>query len=145
MLDLWQERRRLERSLQTNAYGNRMSQSLYEKYGGFKTVSRIIMTFYELVLDSDQVGDFFEGVDMSRLIDHQTKFIASLMGGPASISDDRLEVVHRHLNISHADFDEVVELMREALCMHNMSEDDVTTMLGAVESKRSIIVAREAA
>lgn len=122
-----------------------MSQSLFEKYGGFKTVSRIIMTFYEMVLDSDQIGDHFDDVDMARLIDHQTKFVASLMGGPASISDDRLEAVHRHLRISHADFDEVVTLLRAALSEHRMSEDDILRTLAEVESKRSIIVAREAA
>lgn len=122
-----------------------MPQSLFEKYGGFKTVSRIIMTFYEMVLDSDQIGDHFDDVDMARLIDHQTKFIASLMGGPASISDDRLEAVHRHLKISHVAFDEVVTPLRAALSDHRMSEDDTLRTLAEVESKRSIIVAREAA
>ncbi|MEO9778179.1 MAG: group 1 truncated hemoglobin [Sedimentitalea sp.] len=122
-----------------------MPQSLFEKYGGFKTVSRIIMTFYEMVLDSDQIGDHFDNIDMARLIDHQTKFIASLMGGPASISDDRLEAVHRHLKISHADFDEVVTILSEALSEHRISKDDILLTLAAVEGKRSIIVAREAA
>ncbi|WP_424986603.1 group I truncated hemoglobin [Microbulbifer sp. S227A] len=122
-----------------------MAQSLFEKYGGFKTVSRIIMTFYEMVLDSDQIGDHFDDVDMARLIDHQTKFVSSLMGGPASISDERLEAVHRHLGISHADFDEVVVLLRAALSAHRMAEDDILQTLDAVESKRAIIVAREAA
>lgn len=122
-----------------------MPQSLFEKYGGFKTVSRIIMTFYEMVLDSDQIGDHFDNIDMARLIDHQTKFIASLMGGPAAISDDRLEAVHRHLKISHADFDEVVTILSEALSEHQISKDDILLTLAAVEGKRSIIVAREAA
>ncbi|MEP3333953.1 group 1 truncated hemoglobin [Sedimentitalea sp.] len=122
-----------------------MPQSLFEKYGGFKTVSRIIMTFYEMVLDSDQIGDHFDNIDMARLIDHQTKFVASLMGGPASISDDRLEAVHRHLKISHTDFDEVVTILSEALSEHRISKDDILLTLAAVESKRSIIVAREAA
>lgn len=103
------------------------------------------MTFYEMVLDSDQIGDHFDNIDMARLIDHQTKFIASLMGGPASISDDRLEAVHRHLKISHADFDEVITILSEALSEHRISKDDILLTLAAVEGKRSIIVAREAA
>ncbi len=103
------------------------------------------MTFYELALDSDQIGGYFADIDLPRLVDHQTKFIASLVGGPASFSDDRIEVVHRSLNISHADFDEMGNLLAEALAMHGMSEPDIKIALKAIEGKRGIIVARDVA
>jgi hemoglobin len=57
---------------------------MLERYGGFPTLSRIVMDFYDRVIDSDVLGPFFEDVDMRRLVDHQTKFVAWLMGGPAS-------------------------------------------------------------
>ncbi|MQQ07224.1 group 1 truncated hemoglobin [Epibacterium sp. SM1979] len=122
-----------------------MATSLYEKYGGFKTVSRVVITFYELVLDSDLVGHHFEDIDMPRLIDHQTKFMSSLLGGPASYGDERLRAVHHHLNISHAEFDEIGALLREALLLHGMDEGDIDIALQAVETKRGVIVARSAA
>ncbi|WP_199528462.1 group 1 truncated hemoglobin [Ruegeria sp. A3M17] len=122
-----------------------MGQTIYERYGGFKTISRIVMTFYEMALESDQIGGHFEDIDMPRLIDHQTKFVSSLVGGPASFSDDRIEAVHRHLNISHADFDEMAALFREALSMHGMEDAHIKIALDAIESKRAIIVARDAA
>ncbi len=117
-----------------------MAGTLYEKYGGFKTVSRIVMDFYEEALDSDAIGDFFADVDMPRLIDHQTKFIASLMGGPASFSDERLAIVHRHLGIKHSDFDEVARILAATLAEHGMDPNDIGEVLAAVESKRSLIV-----
>lgn len=122
-----------------------MSQSIYEKYGGFKTISRIVITFYEMALDSDQIGDHFADVDMPRLIDHQTKFVSSLLGGPASFSDDRLEAVHRSLGISHADFDEMAVLMSDALAEHGMSPEDIQTTVSVIEGKRAIIVSKDAA
>lgn len=122
-----------------------MAQTLYDKYGGFKTISRVVMTFYEMALDSDDIGHYFEDIDMPRLIDHQTKFVSSLIGGPASFSDDRIEAVHRHLCISHDDFDVMAELFGEALSVHGMSDQDIKTALAAIEGKRSIIVARNAA
>ncbi len=122
-----------------------MAQTLYEKYGGFKTISRVVMSFYEMALESDQIGDYFEDIDMPRLIDHQTKFVSSLIGGPASFSDDRIKAVHSHLNITHADFDEMAALFGEALEMHGVSDQDIQTALGAIENKRSIIVVRHAA
>lgn len=119
--------------------------SVYEKYGGFKTVSRVVMTFYDMVLDSDQIGDYFEDVDMTRQIDHQTKFIASLMGGPASISDERLRVVHAPLGLSHADFDEVRTLLSGAMAQHGVSDEDIRTVIDAVEARRHLVVTAHAA
>ena len=63
-----------------------MARSLFDKYGGFASVSKVVMTFYTKVLDSDVIGDYFDGIDMRRLIDHQTKFIATIMGGPVGKS-----------------------------------------------------------
>ncbi len=117
-----------------------MASSIYDKYGGFGKISRIVMTFYEMALDSDQIGDYFADVDMPRLIDHQTKFISSLLGGPTSFGDDRLRQVHRHLEITHADMDEMAALLGEALTEHGMAPDDIDTVLRLIESKRSLIV-----
>jgi hypothetical protein len=57
---------------------------MFERYGGFAKISKIVSDFYGRVLDSPIMGPYFEESDMKRLIDHQTKFIASIMGGPAS-------------------------------------------------------------
>lgn len=119
--------------------------SIYEKYGGFKAISRVVMDFYEVALDSDQIGEHFEDVDMARLVDHQTKFISSLLGGPASFSDDRLRQVHLRLNISHDDFDEMKVLLSDSLERNSFAEGDVNTVMDVIESKRTLIVAAAAA
>ncbi|MBA5776862.1 group 1 truncated hemoglobin [Stappia sp. F7233] len=117
-----------------------MAKTLFEKYGGFKSVSRIVMSFYEKVLDSDQIGDYFEDIDMSRLIDHQTKFISTIMGGPASYTDDRLQKMHEHLKLSHADFDEMAALLRETLTEYGMDRADVDHIIREVEARRGPIL-----
>ena len=68
----------------------RMKQTPFERYGGFATVSRIVMSLYDRLLEDDEVGPFFDDVDMPKLIDHQTKFVSSLMGGPASFTDEHI-------------------------------------------------------
>ena len=117
-----------------------MAGTTFEKYGGFSAVSRIVMSFYELVLDSDIVGHHFDDIDMPRLIDHQTKFVSGIMGGPSQISDERLHVVHKHLNVTHAEFDEIVALMAQALEQHGVDEADIAEVARIVTSKRSLIV-----
>ncbi len=114
--------------------------STFQRYGGFSTVSRVVMTFYEMVLDSDVVGHHFDDVDMPRLMDHQTKFVSSLMGGPAAMSDDRLRHVHRNLNISDAEFDEIVRLLCAAMDQHGMDEPDINSVAQAFEEKRPLIL-----
>ncbi|WP_147105623.1 group 1 truncated hemoglobin [Tateyamaria sp. syn59] len=122
-----------------------MPSSTFERYGGFSAVSRVVMTFYELVLDSDEVGHHFDDIDMPRLIDHQTKFISSLMGGPSAMSDDRLKAVHQTVPITDADFDEIGKLLAEAMAKHGMSEGDISQVVASVESKRPLIVNRATA
>lgn len=114
--------------------------STFERYGGFGTVSKIVMTFYEKVLDSEIAGHHFDDIDMPRLIDHQTKFISSLMGGPVSISDDRLRAVHHHLDVNGPEFDEIAHLLGEALREHGVEARDVTELLNAIEAKRAMII-----
>jgi len=66
-----------------------MSTSLFEHYGGFAKISRVVSEFYDKMLESPNLASYFENTDMRRLVDHQTKFIASLMGGRPSIRTSR--------------------------------------------------------
>ncbi len=117
-----------------------MASSLFQKYGGFAAISRVVLTFYDKVLDSDQIGDFFEKIDMKRLVDHQTKFISSLLGGPASFADERLQQLHAHLDISNQDFDEMAKLLAEALEEHGFEPADRDAVVREIEARRSYIV-----
>ena len=71
-----------------------MRRSIFERYGGFAQMSRIVSAFYDKILESPHSSSYFEGVDMRRLVDHQTEFVASITGGPASYTNDQLERVH---------------------------------------------------
>ena len=121
------------------------SQSLFQKYGGFAKVSRIVLTFYDKVLDSEQIGEFFDDIDMGRLVDHQTKFIASMLGGPASYTNERLQQLHAHIGISNSDFDEMAKLLGEALDEHGFEPADCRAVLQDIEARRSFIVGQDAA
>lgn len=115
-------------------------QTLFEKYGGFSKVSKIVLAFYDTLLDSDEIGPFFDDIDMSRMVDHQTKFVASLLGGPASYSDKQLHQLHNHLDIRDAHFDELKDVLKETLSDHGVEPADVDTVLQEFEQRRSQIV-----
>lgn len=117
-----------------------MTKSLYEKYGGFSTVSRIVMRLYDKLLDDDDVGPFFDEVDMPRLIDHQTKFVSSLMGGPASFTDTHIEAAHRKFTIRDEHFDQLSALVVETLQEFSIDPADQDAIVAAFEARRSLIV-----
>jgi len=119
-----------------------MTQSIFERNGGFAKVNRIVMSFYDRVLDSPVMSPYFAATDMKLLVDHQTKFIAFLMGGPASFSDEHLQRVHRDLDIDRGAFDEMVELLTETLEDFDFSAADITAVEKELTRRAPLIITR---
>jgi hemoglobin len=115
-------------------------QTIFERYGGFATVRRLVSTFYDEVLDSELLARHFETVDVRRLIDHQAKFISSLMGGPASYTDEHLRRVHARLGITTADFREMIALLEEVLEEYELADTDIELVLAAIRRREGVIV-----
>ena len=122
-----------------------MSRSLFEKYGGFASISKVVFAFYEKAIESDVIGPYFEDSDMRALVVHQTKFISSVMGGPASYSDEALRRVHASLNIDRAAFEEMSRLLRETLVEFELDSEDIETVMHEIDSRTDIIVTRPGA
>ena len=115
-------------------------QTIFERYGGFANVSRVVTAFYDKVLNSPVTSPYFAHTDMRRLIDHQTRFIASLMGGPASFSDDVLRRSHRNLKINKEAFEEMVRLFEETLEDFDIEKQDVARIAQQMRSREHLIV-----
>lgn len=117
-----------------------MRQTAFDRIGGFAAVSSIVMDFYDRVLDSEKAGDFFEGIDVARLIDHQTKFVAALLGGPASFTDTQIQRAHEHLKIDDESFNELITILSQTLKDHGVPEADANQIRKEMDQRRSIIV-----
>lgn len=114
--------------------------ALFHRIGGFGRVSRIVMDFYDRVLDDDLLAPWFENTDMATLVDHQTKFVASLMGGPAAYSDETLKRVHARLGIDRAAFDAMKVCLGGALADHGLAEADLDAVMEEIERCAPLIV-----
>lgn len=77
---------------------------------------------------------------MKRLIDHQTNFIAYVLGGPASFSDEHLGRAHAHLNVTGPHFEEMKAVLGKTLAAHGVEAQDVAALLDEVEARRAVIV-----
>lgn len=117
-----------------------MAQTMFERYGGFGKVHKIVMSFYAKVLDSDVMGPYFEDIEMPRLMDHQTKFISQVMGGPAVYSNEVLAQVHARLNVTDDAFDEMYWLLQETLEDFELDSVDIESILKEIKARRPWIV-----
>jgi hemoglobin len=77
---------------------------------------------------------------MARMVDHQTKFIASLLGGPVAYNDNQLRKMHARLNVADTHFDELKRILRATLENHGFDKQDVATVLSGFERRRGLIV-----
>lgn len=119
-----------------------MRSTIFQRYGGFASISKIVMSFYDKMLDSPVTSPYFANIDMKRLIDHQTKFIAQVMGGPVSYTDEQLERVHAHLDITEVAFMEAMELLEETLEDHDFANEDIRQVQGEMIDRKNYVVAK---
>ena len=84
-----------------------MAQTIFERYGGFSTFSKVVSAFYDKILESPVTSRYFTNIDMRNLVDHQTKFVASVVGGPASYSNEHIARIHGPLKIDDDAFAEM--------------------------------------
>jgi hemoglobin len=117
---------------------------MFERYGGFAFISRVVLSFYDRVLDSPRLAPFFADVDMQRLVEHQAKFISSVMGGPESYTDTMLRDAHAHLAIDKAAFDEMIGLLQLTLEDFQISPADVRTIVADLEARQAQILGLQA-
>lgn len=121
-----------------------MNRTVFERYGGFAFARKIVSSFYDRVLDSPVLEHHFVGLDMGRLVDHQAKFVAQVMGGPAAYTDEQLQRVHAPLGITGAEFAEMAALLEETLEDFDLKPEDVATVKRAFCQREAHIVARRA-
>lgn len=117
-----------------------MKTSLFDRLGGFAQIRLIISDFYDRILDSEQLRPYFENIDVRRMIDHQTKFVSALMGGPASYSNEHLGRAHGHLGISPEEYVEMGEIFRETLEDFDVPEAEVDRLHAHILSLQDHVI-----
>jgi hemoglobin len=130
------------KGISTNSTGMPQSDTMFERYGGLPFVTRFVLKFYDRVLASPELARFFADTDMQRLVEHQAKFISSIMGGPASYSNAALREAHAHLRVDDRAFDEMVGLFKVTLEEFKIADADVGAIMADLNAHRVHIVFR---
>jgi hemoglobin len=114
---------------------------MFERYGGLPFIMRFVLRFYDRVLAS-RLAPYFAHSDMQRLVEHQAKFISTVMGGPASYSNAMLQETHAPLNIDDQAFDEMISLLKAQLEEAKIAGSDAENIIADLNARRPYIVHR---
>ena len=121
-----------------------MSETTYQRLGGRDAVEAVVDEFYDRILADESLAPFFEGVPMARLRAHQVAFLSAVTGGPDDYDGDDMRAVHAHLDLTGDHFDAVAGHLVDALRACDVPEEDIDTVVTAVEELHDPVLGREA-
>ena len=114
--------------------------SLFEKYGGFATISKLVSDLYDELIENKITAPYFDRSDLKALMDHQVKFLSQALGGPEQYDGRAMNVAHTGLKISEEAFDEVAKTVQFVLEDNGVEDEDVTHIIGILASLKGDIV-----
>jgi hemoglobin len=122
-----------------------LAPSLYEKYGGIEGIRPVVSSFYGKILSDESLAPYFAHLDMDRMMDHQTRFLSVVLGGPNLYQGRPLQAAHKRLNVTEDAFASVATHLKAALEEAGVEPQDVATILGVVAGAKGDVVSSEAA
>jgi hemoglobin len=126
--------------------GSSSKASLYDRIGGQPAIMAAVDRFYDKVLDDETLRPFFEGLDMTAMIQKQIAFMAWAFGGPAEYKGRDLRVAHAKLvankGLSDVHFDVLAKHLEATLRELGLSEDLIVESLAIVAGTRTQVLGR---
>lgn len=118
--------------------------TLFCRMGGEPTARSVTVELVKRFTTDARIGHFFSATNLTRLEEKLYEQICNLGGGPCRYSGDPMKESHRGLEIGHADFARVVELVREVLDQHGVREREKNELLRLfAPMKRDIVEGRQ--
>ncbi|WP_331739835.1 group 1 truncated hemoglobin (plasmid) [Streptomyces goshikiensis] len=135
---------------------NGKGKTLWDRLGGEENVKKVVDAWVQASADdpevdysrqntfqpwtSVRVGDPLDAT-VAKIKRHTVEQIASLTGGPYEYRGKGMVEVHEYMEITHAQFDAVIEHLKKALKDNGVEDlDDTNLLLEVVEGTRKDIV-----
>jgi hemoglobin len=122
------------------------TKSLYHRLGGYDALAAVTDDFLGRLEKSKTLGRFFAGVSDDSAIkirQHIIDFLCMATGGPCKYGGRDIKVVHTGLEITDADWDENVKLLKETLAKFQVPDKEQGEVLAAVSGMKDSIVVKK--
>ncbi|KRE21003.1 group 1 truncated hemoglobin [Agromyces sp. Soil535] len=113
---------------------------IYDQLGGPDGLRTAVTVFYNRITADEELGPWFEGVDLDRLKAHQRAFLTAAFGGPQVFSGRGLREAHADLAITDAAFDGMVTTLLRSLADLGVPKEAVGAVGERLEGARADIV-----
>jgi hemoglobin len=120
-------------------------KSLYERLGGYDALAAVSDDFLGRLASDPQLGRFFIGLSTDskvRVRQHIVDFLCVATAGPCKYTGRDMKTAHTGLNISEADWNQMVKLLGQTFAKFNVPEKERTDVVGALAGLKGDIVGR---
>jgi hemoglobin len=113
---------------------------LFEKYGGISSIANIVQNFYRDLLEDEKLRAYFASVNMTKLMDHQVKFMGQVLDGPIHYEREELKTAHMGLGITADDCDKVIRILAINLQDAGFESADLEQVMNRISKFRGDII-----
>lgn len=114
--------------------------SIYEKYGGYDFFHDSIYGLYLDMFDHPEISYHFLGVDIQRLSRLQTQYLIRAIGGPDQYEGGPIQDVHKHMEITPFQFQEIAKSFRAVFLKKGVSVQDTDFIMQFIAGHEKQIV-----
>ena len=114
--------------------------SLYQRIGGLPMLTRISNQTLDIVSKDPKTSRSFEGVKMKTLKESLTNFLCVKTGGDCVYEGETMKNSHADLHITTAEFELMVDVLRERLDMNGVGTREKNELLKILAPMKRDIV-----
>ncbi|WP_029147719.1 group 1 truncated hemoglobin [Methylophilus sp. 5] len=115
--------------------------SLYQRIGGLPMLTRISNQTLDIVSKDPETNRSFEGVKMKTLKESLTNFLCVKTGGDCVYEGETMKKSHADANITTAEFERMVEVMRERMDINGVGTKEKNELLRILAPMKRDVVA----
>jgi hemoglobin len=120
-------------------------KNLYQRLGGYDALAAVSDDFLGRLASDPQMERFFVGLSADskvRVRQHILDFLCVATGGPCKYTGRDMKTAHTGLNITEADWNQMVKLLGQTFDKFNVPEKERGDVVGAVAGLKGDIVGR---
>jgi hemoglobin len=120
-------------------------KTLYQRLGGYDALAAVSDDFLGRLASDPQIGRFFVGLSTDsklRVRQHIVDFLCVATAGPCNYTGRDMKTAHTGLNISDADWNQMVKLLGQTFDQFNVPEKERADLVGRLASLKGDIVGR---
>ena len=120
-----------------------MAFSLFDKYGGVPTVTRIVKDFHERLMRRPNLRRYFEEMEVDSMIQHHIAYVSYAMGKPnQDFTMKKIHDQHMQAGVTKASFNHVTEIFLAVLDDEGVSPEDMKQIEETLKAVRGEIVSK---